>query len=161
LFQDRELEALNAEKRALLVNPHKSQSYYFLYEYASYHGYIEDAIQTFEEAIKLKPDNVPAYRCLGMTYYHQTRYDEAIQAYKALIHIAPRYDEAHYELGSIYMTIGEKQSAMAEYRILERLSKKACASPSEQWHYDRRAKELLNEIRTGKIEFSHYGSCTG
>lgn len=159
-YQDREREALEVSKKAVLVNPHKSESYYRFYNFTSYKGYAEDAIETFKEAIKLKPNNVPAYRCLGMIYYHQSRYDEAIQAYKKLLRIAPHFAEAQYELGATYLTIGDKKSAIAQYRILEKLSKKAWASPSRQFLYQRRAKGLLSEIKAGKTGFSHYGSCT-
>ena len=156
--QDRKEDAWKVSAQALLVNPNRSESYYSLYGCCEADA--RDKIEVFNEAIRLRPNNVPAYRCLGMIYRDLGRYEEAIQAYRTLLRIAPRYDEAYYELGSIFLAIGDRQSALDQYHSLVRLIHRTAGS-RRNYHYQRRALELLNEIETGKIEFSHYGSCTG
>ena len=152
-------ESWNASVRGLLVNPARSRSYYSLHD-SYYVGSTSQKIEAFKEAIRIRPNNVPAYRCLGMIYRGLGRYDDAIEAYRNLIRIAPRYDEAYYELGSIFLAIGDRQSALDQYYSLVRLFHRTIGSRGN-YHYQMRALELLNEINTGKIEFSHYGSCTG
>ena len=102
--QDRKEDAWKVSAQALLVNPNRSESYYSLYGCCE--GDARDKIEVFNEAIRLRPNNVPAYRCLGMIYRDLGRYEEAIQAYRELLRIAPRYDEAYYELGSIFLAMG-------------------------------------------------------
>ena len=51
-------------------------------------------------------------------------------------------------------------AALDQYHSLVRLIHRT-AGFRRNYHYQRRAIELLNEIETGKIEFSYYGSYTG
>jgi tetratricopeptide (TPR) repeat protein len=46
---------------------------------------------------------------------------EAIEAYKQAIRIKPDYAEAHYRLGLVYLLIGNKSSALDQYKILKNL----------------------------------------
>jgi tetratricopeptide (TPR) repeat protein len=163
IFQHRDAEALEARKKALLMNLNNPRSYYSLYEFVIYEQIFRQAydgvIETFKEAIRLKPNNALAYHYLGMSYYHQARYSEAIEAYKELIRLAPKYSAAHYELGAIYVKTGDKKSALTEYRILVKLSKRAPGFPFKEDFYQRRAKQLLKGIETGQMEFSYYPLC--
>jgi len=54
------------------------------------------------------------YACLG-------EYAKAIEAYKEAIRINPNYTSAHYNIGCVYLSIGDKDSALAEYKILKEL----------------------------------------
>jgi len=46
---------------------------------------------------------------------------EAIESYKQAIRIKPDYAKAHYNLGVTYLVIGDKGSALDEYKILKTL----------------------------------------
>jgi tetratricopeptide (TPR) repeat protein len=58
-----------------------------------------------------------------VNYSKLRRYREAIEAYKEAIRIKPDFAEAHYNLGLTYLILGDKGSALDEYRILKDLDK--------------------------------------
>jgi tetratricopeptide (TPR) repeat protein len=49
------------------------------------------------------------------------RYAEEIEAYKQAIRIKPDYAKAHYNLGIVYLILGNKSSALEQYKILKNL----------------------------------------
>ena len=58
---------------------------------------------------------------LGMNYDELGRHSDAIEAYKQAILIKPDYAEAHLGLGLTYLNLGDKSSALVEYKILKYL----------------------------------------
>ncbi|MGK7932696.1 MAG: protein kinase [Microcystaceae cyanobacterium] len=57
------------------------------------------AIEAYQEAVKLKADYLPAWVGLGNTYRKLTEYQAAIEVYNRAIAIAPDSDEAWYSKG--------------------------------------------------------------
>jgi tetratricopeptide (TPR) repeat protein len=85
-------------------------------------GRSDDAIETFRQTIKIKPDYVEGYYNLGRVLGNLNRWKEAIDAYKQAIRIRPDYANAHLALGLTYLLSGDKDSALAEYKILKSLN---------------------------------------
>ena len=50
---------------------------------------------------------------------------EAIDSFKQAIRIKPDYADAHYGLGLIYVLVGDRNSALEEYKILKDLDTKS------------------------------------
>jgi tetratricopeptide (TPR) repeat protein len=46
------------------------------------------------------------------------RYEEAIESYKQAVLVKPGLPEAHLNLGMTYLRVGDRGSALEEYRIL-------------------------------------------
>jgi len=63
-----------------------------------------------------------AHSALGDAYFRLKRYDEAIAAFKEAIRIKPDYAKAYYDLGVTYLQLGDKGSAMEQYKILKNLN---------------------------------------
>ncbi len=80
-----------------------------------------EAIRALQHAIQLRPASFDAWNKLGDAFYYATRYPEAVEAYKHAIHVKPDMAEAFYNLGVTYSELGDKESAMAQSRILESL----------------------------------------
>jgi len=72
---------------------------------------------------------------LGIAHAEAGRSQEAIEAFKQAIKLKPDYVEAHAGLGLAYSKIGDKGSALEEYKILKTLDAEM-------------ANELLKEIET-------------
>jgi tetratricopeptide (TPR) repeat protein len=51
------------------------------------------------------------------------RYEEAIDSYKRALRMKPLMPEAHLNLGMTYLKLGDKGSAIEEYKILKDLEK--------------------------------------
>jgi len=126
-------DAISVFKSAIKIEPNLAETYCNLgFAYGKL-GRYEEAADAFEQAIKLKPDYADAYYNLGIMHYQNGRYNESIEACKNTLKIQPGYTEAHYVLGICYTALGEKESAMAEYKILRTLD-------------DSLADELFKEI---------------
>jgi tetratricopeptide (TPR) repeat protein len=61
---------------------------------------------------------------MGLTYGTLGRYQEAIEAFKKAISLKPDDANAHFGLGLSYLSIGNRGSALDEYKILKSLDEK-------------------------------------
>jgi tetratricopeptide (TPR) repeat protein len=86
-------------------------------------GRHQEAIESYKQAIRIKPDYAKAHYGLGLVYASPDlcRWQEAIEALKQAIRIKPDYVEAHFFLGVTYLMTGDKGSALEEYKILKTL----------------------------------------
>lgn len=83
--------------------------------------YADERMESYKQAIRIKPDDAVAHYKLGVAYDGRDRYQEAIEAYKQAIRIWPDYAEAHHNLGVDYSITDDKGSALEEYKILKTL----------------------------------------
>lgn len=98
------------------------------------------AIEAFQEAIKLDPDLAEAHFRLGLTYDALGQQQEAEEAYKKAVETYKKYldseenhndAEAHYNLGQTYAGLHVYSEAVREYRQAVRLKPDDAAI-----HYD-------------------------
>ena len=81
----------------------------------------EKALPYFEEAVKKEPRNAKAFFYIGFCKFALERCREAIDAYRQAIRIKPDWAWAHDALGHAYLDIGDKGSALDQYKILKNL----------------------------------------
>jgi len=55
----------------------------------------------------------------GAAHHQIGRYEEAIESYKQAVLIKPNLAEAHLNLGMTFLRVGDKGSALEEYKILK------------------------------------------
>jgi len=78
-------------------------------------GFIEGAIDNYNEAIRIKPDYTEAYYNRGIAYNNLGHYQRAIGDYDKSIRIRPDYAEAYYNRGIAYANLGYHQHAIGDY----------------------------------------------
>jgi tetratricopeptide (TPR) repeat protein len=76
----------------------------------------EDAIESFERAIELDPDNVSVYLGLGGAYITQEDYAKAIAAFTQATKIDSKSGLAHIYLGFAYCDAGYYEKAEESYK---------------------------------------------
>jgi len=88
----------------------------------------EQAVQAFQEAVKLDPDLAEAHFRLGLGYEALGKPEEAEAEYKKAIERYRKYleeheddSEAHYNLGQTYAGLGQYSDAIREYRLATKL----------------------------------------
>lgn len=88
----------------------------------------EEAVQTFQQALKLDPNLAEAYFRLGLGYEAVGKRDEAEAEYKKAVETYKKYlgqheddAEAHYNLGQTYAGLDQFSDAIREYREATRL----------------------------------------
>ena len=82
---------------------------------------VAEALYSFERAVESNPQNPVAWLLVGHCQNELGRPTKAIKAFKRTIRIKPDLTLAHYHLGLTYLTVGNKRSALEEYKILKDL----------------------------------------
>jgi len=58
---------------------------------------------------------------MGYALHQLARYEEAIQQYQVAIRQKTDYASAHYNLGMAYLAMNNRDGALEQYRILQRI----------------------------------------
>jgi protein O-mannosyl-transferase len=82
--------------------------------YARFGRYTE-AIKSYEQAVKIKPDYTLAHNNLGIAYGSLNRLPEAIDAFKQAIKSNPNFAAAYNNLGVAYDGLGRSTEAIDAY----------------------------------------------
>jgi tetratricopeptide (TPR) repeat protein len=87
-------------------------------------GLRRKALDAFNQAVRVNPDNVKAHFTLGYMYSNFGLHKEAIEAYQQVIRIDPDNAKAHFNLGIEYLILDDREGALRHFKILEILDKK-------------------------------------
>lgn len=90
-------------------------------------------VQTLlEKAVSIDPRFDEAYLQLGILFFSQGKFEEAVGDYKKAIELNSRLGEAHYRLGVAYKRLGKMTEAAQEFEIHEQIQKKDAALVDRQ-----------------------------
>jgi tetratricopeptide (TPR) repeat protein len=113
--------ALGSFENAVNKNPDRVEAWVQVGYCKVKQGRNDEAIKAYKQALKLRPNSAETYNKLGDAYYYATSFDEAINAYKQAARLRPDLPEAFYNLGMTYLEVGDRNSALAESRLLQLL----------------------------------------
>lgn len=85
-------------------------------------GKLDEAVVSFDQAIRAKPDFAQAYSARGNVYNALARYDQAIKDYNEAVRLNPRYVEAYYNRGNVHSDFGKYDQALKDYNEAIRLN---------------------------------------
>jgi adenylate cyclase len=105
-------EAFEEGRRAVATNHNSAWAHMWLGCIYGFYGKPEESIRWLEKAFRLDPYPSPMYfTVLAMTYTIWGRYDQAIEAYKKVLHMDPNYVSAYIGLTLNYSLSGRKEKA--------------------------------------------------
>ena len=78
-------------------------------------GKLEEAIEAFNKALALDPDDADVYNNMGNALKEQGKLEEAIEAYNKALSIKPEYTDAHYNMGIALKEQGKLEEAIEAY----------------------------------------------
>ena len=84
-------------------------------------GKYQEAIETFQNSIQLKPDNAWAYNNLGAVYSDLNLFDEAVTSFNEALKLKPEFAEIHRNLGIAYIHSGKLAEAVASLKKATKL----------------------------------------
>jgi tetratricopeptide (TPR) repeat protein len=111
--------ALNYFETAANRNPRRPETWIQIGYCKVKQGRNDEAIRAYKRALQLRPASADTYNKLGDAYYYAARFNEAIEAYRQAARLRPDQPEAYYNLGLAYLEIGDRESALAQSRLLE------------------------------------------
>ncbi len=119
LFQNKQWdEAIAAWTEIIrLVNNPKQKSVIYSNRGNAYSdkGDKDRAIQDYDKAIELNPQNADAFNNRGVVYRNKGDKDRAIQDYDKAIELNPQHAEVFYNRGVTYSDKGDKDRAIQDY----------------------------------------------
>lgn len=81
-------------------------------------GQVQQALDYFQQAVKLDANNVDAYFNIGAIYYNLKRYPEALEAFNQVLQRDPNEAAARYETGRIFEKMGRIDEAIAAFELI-------------------------------------------
>jgi TolA-binding protein len=97
----------------------------------------DEAVQEYNEAIKLDPDNPKSYNAMGYALMRAERYPEAIAILKKLTsQVAPKYIWGHYTLALVYWKDNQPDLALAEAKTVIGIDPAFCSTFKGDSNYD-------------------------
>ncbi len=85
-------------------------------------GRYQEAIESYNQTIRIDPAYAEAHYNLGVAYVTVGRYQEAIESSKQAIRIKPAYAEAYNNLGVAYSELGRRQDEIESYKQAIRIN---------------------------------------
>ena len=114
----REIEAGLAKfKRVVQVNPKNARAWDTLGNLYKSAGEYEEAVRSYQEAIKNDVTKALYHHHIGLVYACQGRIDEAIDAFQSVIQMDPNHALAHAALGGYYRKKGLEDLAQKHIGI--------------------------------------------
>jgi protein O-GlcNAc transferase len=84
-------------------------------------GRLDEALDAYRHAIKLRPADLEAHYNLGVALQQQGRLDEASAAYQHVIRLNPNSPQVYLNLGSVQQELGQTEAAMITFEHAIRL----------------------------------------
>ncbi|MDP7260975.1 MAG: tetratricopeptide repeat protein, partial [archaeon] len=75
----------------------------------------QEAIESYEQAIRIDPDNAEAHYSLAVAYLKSGKLKKAIEPLKQAVRVGP-FALVHYNLGSAYRNSGKLKKAIESFR---------------------------------------------
>jgi Flp pilus assembly protein TadD len=117
--------AISAFKRAAALSPfseNSTKAYNFIGEAYIKQEKTEEAIKTYQEAIRIYPNRSEFHRALGDIYIQQEKHEEALKAFEAAVKFDGEDAEARYSLGQSYLQTGEIGKAREQFAKVVQLT---------------------------------------
>lgn len=78
-------------------------------------GRLDEAVDSYQQALAIRPDYAEAYGDLGTVFKEQGKLDKAIASYRQALILKPDYAKAYINLGVVYQEGGLLREAAANY----------------------------------------------
>ena len=101
--------------------PANPQAHYNYGVFLSEVRHIPEAIQQYEQALRIKPDHAEAHNNLGNDLLTSGRVTEAVEHFQEAIRLSPEVARAYYNLGAAMLALQNPEKAAAQFELAVRL----------------------------------------
>ena len=131
-------------QKSLFLDPNNARALYYGALIERRMGHPDEAISDLTKVVTQYPQSRDARRELGISYYQQHSYNDAMEQFTALQKIDPDDLAAHYNLAILYRRMGMKQEA-TEQAAMFKTKKFDPSSPTESLDFLRTHPEISME----------------
>jgi cytochrome c-type biogenesis protein CcmH/NrfG len=131
-------------EKALALSPNSARALYYSALLERRAGHADAEVADLLEVVRQYPDSRDARRELGISYYQQHKYDEAMREFSELQRIDPDDLAAHYNLSILYRRAGLLDKA-AEQQALFVTKKFDPGAPTYSLDFLRKHPEISTE----------------
>jgi tetratricopeptide (TPR) repeat protein len=135
-------------EKALALSPNNARALYYLALVERREGIYDEEVADLQRVVEQYPQSRDARRELGIAYYQQHSYEEAVEQFEALQAIDPDDLAAHYNLAVLYRRMGMKDKA----------AEQAACLPPNRWT---RARRLTRWSSCASIPRFRTKACPG
>lgn len=152
LFDRSWVEAESEFRQALALNPSSPVAHQYYADFLKAMGRFDEAIAEVERARELDPLSLGINTAVGHVRYLARQHDEAIEAYRRALVLAPNFAQAHLWFGRPYLEKRMYNEAIGELTTAARLSQESTMSLAVLGHahasagHAREARELLAKL---------------
>jgi len=114
-------EAEKEFHQALADDPADANSQYMLGEIAWLRSDLNETLEHYQEAVRLRPEFVDARIALGKVLTSLGRPAEAVQQQLEAVRLDPQNEAAHYRLAQAYRKLGRTEDAEREFATFRKL----------------------------------------
>jgi tetratricopeptide (TPR) repeat protein len=115
-------EAADSYRQSIRLDPYNgADAWYALGLVYRDWGKADEEIQSYKQAIRLRPDYTSAYERLGARYSRSKKYSEAIEIFRQLTALKPGDATAPNSMGEAYFELGKFPEAAEAFRQAIRL----------------------------------------
>ncbi len=115
-------EAVEGYRQAIKLDPYNSaDAYYALALVYRDWGKPDEEIQSYKQAIRLRPDYILAYERLGTRYLRSKKFAEAVEIFRQIATLKPGDPAAPNNLGEAYLELNRLSEAQESFRQAIRL----------------------------------------
>jgi tetratricopeptide (TPR) repeat protein len=115
-------EAVDGYRQAIKLDPYNSaDAYYALALVYRDWGKPDEEIQSYKQAIRLRPDYILAYERLGTRYLRSKKFAEAVEIFRQIATLKPGDPAAPNNLGEAYLELNRLSEAQESFRQAIRL----------------------------------------
>ena len=111
----RNLEASEAFRKVIELNPANSNGFNNLGVTLKDQGKIDEAIMSYKKALSLNPEYVSAHTNMGAALKDQGKFDEAIMSYRKALSLEPGNANAFFNMGVTLQDQGKLDEAIVSY----------------------------------------------
>jgi adenylate cyclase len=123
LWKKQHERAIAELEKAIALNPNAADQLAELGNILTWAGRPEEGMGWVQKAMRLNPIFPVWYLwALGHAYFLMNQREEAVEVFKRAINVNPNFLPAHFFSAVIYVEIGHKEAARAEFEEIMRIS---------------------------------------
>lgn len=113
--------AIDAYRRALDLEPDLPEIWLNLGRLLHERGELAEAERCYRQAVEIDPDEPVSFFDLGVALQDQERFAEAAATYEQALALDDSFADAHYNLATVYESLGERQAAFRHLKTYKAL----------------------------------------